>query len=532
MMTLSRWKLWAVGLALLFGILFSLPNVLPRDLRAKLPGFVPSQTLNLGLDLQGGVYLLYEVDTAALRREKTTNLVEDIRTNLDDAKIARTGLGEQSDGSVVVRITDPGQVGQAFTLLQKLARPDNTGQQSVTISRESDQRIRFSFSDSALKNQAQGAVTQSIQTILRRIDKLGTKEPSITQQGATRIVVQAPGEKDPAQLKKIIGTTAKMTFQMVDDTPLTEELIANPPPGREVLPAAPSDRFAKAYLVKKRAELTGAQLKTANGQIDPQTGHWVVAFSFKADGAKKFAEITSQNVGKKFAIVLDGVVITAPTIINPILTGDGIITGDFDQARADELGTLLQGGALPAPLKLQSEQTVGPGMGAEAIAAGVKSVVVGFVAIIVFIFLAYGFLFGGIAIASLVLNLLMMFGILSLTQSTLTLPGIAGLVLTLAVAVDASVLIYERIRDEERAGRTPIAAMETGFSRAIVSILDANITSLIAALILFLVGAGPVRGFAVTLTFGVFTSVFSALLLTQVLLGLWVRSRRPKKLPI
>lgn len=532
MMTLSRWKLWAVGLALVFGIVFTLPNLLPREVRESLPGFVPKQTLNLGLDLQGGVYLLYEVDTDALRKEKTINLVEDVRTTLDEASILKSGLGVQSDGSVAVRITNPDQVNEAYKQLQKLARPDSTGAQPVNISREADQRIRFSFSDAALKSQAQGAVTQSIQTILRRIDKLGTKEPSITQQGSTRIVVQAPGAKDPAELKKIIGTTAKMTFQMVDETPLTDELIANPPPGREVLPAAPNDKVARAYLVKKRAELTGAQLKTANGQIDPQTGQWVVAFGFKSDGAKKFGEVTRQNVGKKFAIVLDGVVITAPTIINPILTGDGIITGDFDQARANELGTLLQGGALPAPLKLLSEQSVGPEMGDEAIKAGKISVALGLVAIVAFIFLAYGALFGGVAIASLILNLLMMFGILSMTQSTLTLPGIAGLVLTLAVAVDASVLIYERIRDEERAGRTPISAMDTGFSRALVSIFDANITSLIAALILFWVGAGPVRGFAVTLSFGVFTSVFSAILVTQVLLGLWLRIARPKKLPI
>ncbi len=531
MMTLSRWKLWAVGLALVFGIVFTLPNLLPRTVRESLPGFVPKQTLNLGLDLQGGVYLLYEVDTDALRKEKTINLVEDVRTNLEDAKIAATGLGVRGDGVVTVRITDPTQVSAAFSALQKLTRPDSSGVQEVSMSKAQDQKLELSFSDTALRKQAQDAVAQTINTIRKRIDILGTKEPAITQQGSSRIVVQAPGEKDPAHLKAIIGKTAKMTFQMVDDNASVEEAAAGSlPPGTELLPS--SDGYAPAYVVKKRAVVTGAMLKRAGGTIDTQTGQPVVSFSFKSQGAQKFGEATTNNVGKRFAIVLDGNIISAPRINGPILGGDGIITGNFTVQSADDLATLLNGGALPAPLKLMSEQSVGPEMGDEAIKAGKISVALGLVAIVAFIFLAYGALFGGVAIASLVLNLLMMFGILSMTQSTLTLPGIAGLVLTLAVAVDASVLIYERIRDEERAGRTPMSALDTGFSRALVSIFDANITSLIAALILFSVGAGPVRGFAVTLSFGVFTSVFSAILVTQVLLGLWLRMARPKKLPI
>lgn len=531
MIALSRWKFWAVGLALLFGIVFSLPNLLPREVREGLPGGVPSQTLNLGLDLQGGVYLLYEVDTAALRKEKTTNLVEDVRTTLEDAKISQTALGVQSDGAVSVRITDAGQYDEAYKALQKLTRPDSSGVQEVSLNRAPDQRLRLSFSDAALNKQAQDAVGQTINTIRRRIDILGTKEPAITQQGNSRIVVQAPGEKDPAHLKSIIGKTAKMTFQMVDEGVSVEQAAQGAlPPGSELLPS--SDKYATAYVVKKRALVTGAMLKSAQGTIDTQTGQPVVAFSFKSAGAQKFGQATAANVGKKFAIVLDGTVISAPNIQGPILGGNGQITGNFTTESANDLATLLNGGALPAPLKLMSEQSVGPEMGDQAIRAGKISVVLGLVAIVVFIFLAYGFLFGGIAIASLIVNLLMMFGILSMTQSTLTLPGIAGLVLTLAVAVDASVLIYERIRDEERAGRTPIAAIDHGFSRALVSIYDANITSLIAALILFSVGAGPVRGFAVTLSFGVFTSVFSAILVTQVLLGLWLRAARPKKLPI
>ncbi|MDQ0463817.1 preprotein translocase subunit SecD [Caulobacter ginsengisoli] len=532
MMTLSRWKLWAVGLALVFGIVFSLPNLLPASVRASLPGFVPKQTLNLGLDLQGGVYLLYEVDTAALRKEKTTNLVEDVRSNLSDASIASTGLGVTSDGAVTVRISDPAQMDEAYKALQKLALPDSAGVQEVSLDRAADQRLKLSFSDSALRKQADDAVGQTINTIRRRIDLLGTKEPAITQQGSSRIVVQAPGEKNPDQLKKLIGTTAKMTFQLVDENASVEEALAGTlPPGSEVLPS--TDKSTGPFVVvKKRALVTGAMLKKATGTIDTQTGQAVVAFSFKAVGAQKFGQATIANVGKRFAIILDGNVISAPSINEPILGGNGQISGNFTVQSADELATLLNGGALPAPLKLMSEQSVGPEMGDEAIRAGKISVALGLVAIVAFIFLAYGALFGGVAIASLILNLLMMFGVLSMTQSTLTLPGIAGLVLTLAVAVDASVLIYERIRDEERAGRTPIAAMDTGFSRALVSIFDANITSLIAALILFSVGAGPVRGFAVTLSFGVFTSVFSAILVTQVLLGLWLRMTRPKKLPI
>jgi preprotein translocase subunit SecD len=532
MLTLSRWKVTVVILSVIFGIVFSLPNLLPQKTLDALPGWVPHQKLNLGLDLQGGSYLLYEVDTDALRAERLTNMVEDVRTTLRNEQIGFGELGE-SGGVVRVRIADASKVDQALAVLRKsIGAPlqGAIGGRDVAISKKDDQRLELAFVAEAAKADAAKAVDQSIETIRRRIDSLGTKEPIITRQGGNRIVIQAAGESDPARLQAVIGQTAKLTFQMVDDSVSAEDMVAGRvPPGVVILPGAQPGMPPIA--VAKRALVSGDDLVDASQQFDGQSGNAVVAFRFGGAGARKFGDATARNIGKRFAIILDGKYISAPTIQSAITGGSGQITGGFTPESANELALLLRSGALPAKLNLEEQRTVGAELGADAVKAGAISLAIGAAAMFVFIILAYG-LFGIFAALALVVNVLLIVGIMSMTQATLTFPGIAGLILTLAVAVDANVLIYERMRDEAAAGRSPMSAADTGFRRALVSIMDANITSLISAAIMFGFGSGPIKGFAWTLSIGVFTSLFTAILITQVLIGWWFKIARPKALPI
>jgi preprotein translocase subunit SecD len=527
MMQLSRWKVTIVVLATIFGLLFTLPNLLPQKTLDSLPGWVPAKRLNLGLDLQGGSYLMLEVDTNALVRERLTNVTEDVRTALRGENITFSGLG-LSGASVKVQITDPAQADRARTVVAKALHGPALGAPETFQIARNGQALSISFRDDALKAESGRAVDQSIEIIRRRIDELGTREPSITRQGSDRIVVQAPGESDPERLKRVIGQTAKLTFQMVDDTVSAAEAASGRiPPGSVLLPSD-EEQFV---LVKKRVLVSGDMLTNAQKGYD-QYGKASVDFRFDSQGAKRFASATTQNVGKRFAIVLDGKVISAPTIINPITGGSGQITGSYDVSSANDLAILLRAGALPAPLTVEEQRTVGAELGADAVQAGQTATLVAFAGVLVFMVLAYGFLFGGISVVALIVNGLLIIAAMSFTQATLSLPGIAGLILTLAMAVDANVLIYERMRDEVRAGHNALMAMNAGFQRAWVTIVDANLTTLIAAWIMFIFGAGPVRGFAWTLSIGVITSVFTAVLITQVLLAMWYRARRPKTLPI
>lgn len=533
MLSLPRWKILLVIVSVIFGVVFTAPNFMPEAMRDRLPSFLPNKALNLGLDLQGGSHLLLEVDTEALRAEKLTNLVEDVRTQLTQEQIGFTGLAAVN-GEVTVRITDQSQFAAAARVLRtSVGAPlaGVAGGRDVTITTESaDQRIRLRFVSEAIDAQASQAVAQSIEIIRRRIDELGTKEPNIMRQGSNRIVVQAPGESDPERLKDIIGQTAKLTFQMVDDTvSLAEAQAGRLPPGSQILQSEESSE--PAVVVRRRALVTGEMLTDAQQSFDQQTAQPVVTFRFNGQGARRFGDATAQNIGKRFAIVLDNKVISAPVIQGAITGGSGQISGNFTPESANDLAVLLRAGALPAPLKVEEQRTVGAELGADAIRAGAVSLAIGAVAMLAFIVLAYG-LFGVFAAIALVVNVFLIIGIMSWTQATLTFPGIAGLILTLAVAVDANVIIYERIRDEAHAGRTPIMALEHGYSRALVSIIDANVTSLISAAIMFSFGSGVIRGFAWTLSVGVFTSVFTAVIFTQVLIGLWLRAKKPKSLPI
>ncbi len=531
MMNLARWKVILVLLATVLGLLFTLPNLLPSQVRDSLPGFLPKNTLHLGLDLQGGSYLLYSVDTAALRTERLTNIAEDVRAILKEKQIAITDLASLN-GEVGLRITDATQVGDALNAIRRAIGVVAAGQQrEVVVDTAPDQRIRITLDPAGFDAEAAKAVDQNIEVIRRRIDQMGTKEPDISRQGKDRIVIQAAGESDPDRLKLIIGQTAKLTFQMVDETADPADVAAGRvPPGDEVL--ASTDGIAPSYLVKRRAAITGEMLTNAQTGFDQQTGSPDVQFRMNGQGSTKFANITRENIGKRFAIVLDRKIISAPVIQGVIPGGSGNITGRFTTETANDLSVLLRAGALPAPMKVEEQRTVGAELGADAIHAGTLSAVVGLAATMVFMLLIYGGLFGGISLIALAVNALMIIGVMSFSQVTLTLPGIAGLILTLAVAVDANVLIYERMRDELRGGRTLIASMEAGFSRAWGTIFDANMTHIFSAGIMFMLGAGTVKGFAWTLFIGVLTTVFSAILVTQVLLAWWFRTARPKTLPI
>lgn len=529
MIQLSRWKVTLVVLSLLVGLLLAFPNVLTPAQREALPGWMPKQGLNLGLDLQGGSYLLLEVDVPAMREKRVTNLVEDVRTTLAEQKIPIGSLQREA-GGVVVTVGEGAQYDAALTALRNLAMTGAPqGQSDRVVTRLSDNRIRFAFTDAALAAMGATAVDQSIEVVRRRIDSTGTKEISITRQGADRIVVQAPGESDPSALERVIGQTAQLTFQMVDvsSTGLQDAMAGRVPPDSELLVG----EDGTPYLVKKRVLVSGENLTRAGVGSD-QNGRPAIDFRFDGQGARRFGEATAQNIGKPFAIILDGKVISAPTIQGAIAGGTGQITGNFTIQSASELVNLLNGGALPAPLKVEERRVVGAELGADAIKAGQVSTAVGAAIIVLFMILSYGFLFGGVSVLGLMLNGILIVAAMSLFQATLTLPGIAGLVLTFAVAVDANVLIYERMRDEARAGRSVIASMDAGFNKAMGTIIDANLTTLVAALIMFAFGAGPVRGFAWTLTIGVFTSMFSSVMVAQVLLGYWLKIAKPKKLPI
>ena len=529
MIRLPRWKVIACIIAVLFGAMFSLPNVLPPAALAQVPAWLPHQKINLGLDLQGGAHLLFEVDTVELKAERLTALTEDARTNLQDKHIQFSGLAAAGD-AVSVRITDPTQMDTALKALQGLGQPlpNGVGGRDVTVTQGADQHIVLTISSQAMAQEAVLAVSQSIETIRRRVDAMGTREPTIIRQGTDRIVVEAPGESDPERLRTVIGQTAKLTFQMVDDSVSADDMAAKRvPPGSELLPEEGPET---QLMVRRKALVSGDMLVAASQGFD-QYGKPSINFRFNSQGARRFADATIQNVNKRFAIVLDNKIISAPTIQTPITGGSGEITGNFSVESANDLALLLRSGALPAPLKLIDQRTVSAALGQDSILKGQISLAIGAAAIFVFIIAAYG-LFGVFAAIALLINGLMLVAALSMTQATLTLPGIAGLVLTLAVAIDANVLIYERMRDESRSGRSLMASIEHGYSLAYPSIADANITSLIAALIMFQFGSGPVRGFAWTLSIGVLTSVFTAILVTQVLIGWWFRLARPKKLPI
>src|SRR6476660_1551190 len=488
----------------------------------------------LGLDLQGGSHILLEVDSAAVRKEKLEVVRDDVRRVLRDARVGYTGLVIRGT-SVEVRIREGSNFDQAVDKLRELSQPlggilNTTGQRSLDVRTEPGNLVRLTVTEPALVERIRQSVEQSIQIIERRVNELGTVEPLIQRQGADRILVQVPGLQDPTELKRILGKTAKMEFRMVDPTVSPDQAQSGRVPADSEL--LMSEQTPKVpYVIKRQVLVSGSDLTDAQPGFDQRTNEPIVNFKFNSSGSRKFALATSENVGQPFAIVLDGKVISAPVIREPITGGQGQISGSFTVQAANELALLLRAGALPAPLTVIEERTVGPGLGQDSIEKGELAAYIGSILVIVFMLLTYR-LFGVFANIAVAINVAMIFGILSLLNATLTLPGVAGIVLTVGIAVDSNVLIYERIREELRGGRTAITAIDAGFKRALSTILDSNITTFIAAAVLFYIGTGPVRGFAVTLGTGIITTVFTAFTLTRLIVAGWVRWKRPQTVPI
>lgn len=524
MLHFSRLKTAFVVTVCVIGVILCIPNLAA----APLPWLAWRQ-VNLGLDLRGGSYLLMQVDMAAVTKERLDDLLDTVRHALLGANIGYQNLVVQPPQQhVVFRLRDPSQHEQAVRVVrQAVASNTAGGRADVDITATSDGQVVLALSAVAMTERAAAAVQQSIEIVRRRIDETGVVDPQIARQGQDRIVVQLPGISDPERIKQLLGKTAKMTFHLLDENANANAAAA--PPGVEFLPM--QDNPQNKIAVRKRIEVDGADLTDAQPGQNPQTGEWVVNFTFDSAGARRFADVTRANVGKPFAIVLDNKVISAPVIREPIVGGRGQISGRFDARSATDLALLLRAGALPAPLTVVEERTVGPELGADSIRAGAISLGVGFLLVIGFMGTFYG-LFGWIANLALVVNLVLMLGILSLLQATLTLPGMAGILLTLGMAVDANILINERIREETRNGRTPIAAMEAGFKRAFGTIIDSNATALLAHVMLFIFGTGAVRGFALTITIGIVTSLFTATMLARMLMVRWYASFRPALLPV
>jgi preprotein translocase subunit SecD len=529
MLYISKWKATAILLTALICCLLAVPNFFPESTVKRWPAWAQRHIV-LGLDLQGGSHILLEVDANDVRRQKLLALQDDVRRVLREARIGLTRAPVVRGNSVEVIIRE-NDLQQGLTKLRELSQPlsgflGSTGQRSLDVENVGGGLVRLTVTEPALLERVRQVVDQSVEIIGKRVNQLGLVEPSIQRQGNDRILVQVPGLGDPQQLLDILGKTAKLTFRLVDTSvPVEQALQGRPPPESDIVYGSKAEN-RQPYLLEKRVIVSGDELTDAQPGFDQRTSEPIVSFKFNTSGARKFAQVTQENVGRPFAIVLDDEVISAPVIREPILGGSGQISGSFTVESANNLAILLRAGALPAKLTV-IEQRVGQ----DSIEKGKHASYFGAALVAVFMIVTYG-LFGVFATIAVAINVGMIFGILSLLNATLTLPGIIGIVLTIGIAVDSNVLIYERIREEVRTGRTPITAIDAGFSRALATILDSNITTFIAAAVLFFFGSGPVRGFAVTLGIGIVTTVFTAFTLTRLIVAWWVRWARPRQLAI
>ena len=534
MLYFSRWKALATLLTALFICALAAPNFLPEKTLRSLPKWAQRHIV-LGLDLQGGSHILLEVDINDVRKQKAELLRDDVRNSLRNARVGYTGLTIR-DLSVEVRIREESDFQAALTKLRELSQPlggllSTTGQRSVEVVDAGNRVIRLTITPPAITERVRQVVEQAIQIVERRINEIGTVEPLIQRQGADRILVQVPGVDNPTRILDLLGRTAKLTFRLVDPSVSPEQALQGRVPPESDLLYGPQKDGKPPYVIEKRIMVTGEELTDAQPGFDQRTSEPIVSFKFNINGARRFAQVTQENVGRPFAIVLDNEVISAPVIREPILGGSGQISGNFTIEQANDLAVLLRAGALPARLTPIEQRVVGAGLGQDSITNGTRAAYLGAALVVLSMFLIYG-KFGLVANVAVAINVAMIFGVLSLLNATLTLPGIIGVVLTIGIAVDSNVLIYERIREEVRSGRTAIAAIDAGFTRALATILDSNITTFIAAAVLFFIGTGPVRGFAVTLGIGIITTVFTAFTLTRLIVSWWVRWARPTRLVI
>ena len=534
MLYFSRWKSIAIWLVVLAGVILASPNMIPQSTLDRLPDWLPKQQMTLGLDLQGGSHILLQIDQQDLIDERLTTARDDIRNLLREARIGYTGL-TGSGRYVQVRIRDAETVAAARTALASLTEPVSSGLfgtgvvTEMELSEPEPGLLRYTLTDSGISYRRSTALAQSIEVVGRRINELGTTEPTVQRQGDDRILVQVPGLQDPQRLKDLLGQTAKLTFQMVDQSvPVQEAINGRPPAGSSVLYS--NDDPPVPYLIEDRIIISGENLVDAQATFDQRTQEPVVSFRFDRQGATRFGQVTQQNVSRLFAIILDNQVISAPQIREPILGGSGQISGNFDVQSANDLAVLLRAGALPATLTIIEERTVGPSLGADSIAAGEIASAVGALLVIVTMFLVYGRL-GLIANIALGANIALIVAVLTMLGATLTLPGIAGIVLTMGMAVDSNVIIFERVREERAQGRSLVQSFDSGFQRALATVVDANLTTFMVAVILFYMGTGPVRGFAVTLGIGIITTVFTAYTLTRWMVAVWLRRSKPTEFP-
>ncbi|SUZ33161.1 hypothetical protein ROE7235_02929 [Roseibaca ekhonensis] len=500
---------------------------------AAWPGFLPSFLVNLGLDLRGGAHLLAEVQVADVYADRVDALWPSVRDRLREERDTVGAVRRMSTddvGELRVQLGNPAAIDQAAGFVRELAQPTQSltgfGAANDLEVRVEGEELVVTLSEAERMATDERTMRTSLEIIRRRVDEAGTREPSIQRQGEDRILIQVPGIGSADELKALIGTTARLTFHPV--VGVTSDPDEVPGPRNAIYPSL--DAPGTFYEVEQTPVVTGDQLVDASAAMD-QNNRPAVNFRFNAQGGRAFGLYTAENIGSPFAIVLDGEVVSAPTIQSHIPGGSGIITGRFTVEESTQLAVLLRSGALPAEMEFLEERTVGPELGQDSIDAGRIAAIVAMGAVLVFMLASYG-IFGVIANIALLLNVAMIFALLSLIGATLTLPGIAGIVLTIGMAVDATVLIFERIREEMRTAKGPARAIELGYEKALSAILDANITTFLTALILFAMGSGPVRGFAVTLGLGIITSVFTALLVTRVMMVMYFERRRPKTLAI
>ncbi|MBB2971037.1 protein translocase subunit SecD [Mesorhizobium sp. RMAD-H1] len=527
-MRTSKWVVATYIFIVVMGVLLALPNLLTQQQLASLPGWFPKKQVTLGLDLRGGSYLVLEVDAESLKKDRLRSMLDDARSKLRAERIQPQSVRIVGD-AVVVTIADADQRSRAETALRELVTPVGNPTFGTTANdidvTDSGNQVRLTLTEAGMTYRLDSALQQSLEIIRQRVDQVGVAEPSIQRVGSDRIVVQLPGLQDPAQLRQLLGSTAKMTFHMVADANPNDP----PPPGVSILPDAKDPNIK--YPIEDQVALDGERLTDARAGFDPNTNEPIVSFRFDSVGARQFADITSRNVGRPFAIVLDNKVLSAPVIREPITGGSGQISGSFTVEDTVVLSALLRAGALPAPLTVIEERTVGPDLGADAIKMGLYTGIAGFVLVALFIVALYGF-WGMIANLALLLHTVFTFSALSLIGATLTLPGIAGIILGIGIAVDANVLINERIKEETRKGLNAMPALDKGFRSAYATIVDANVTTLIATGLLFLFGTGPVRGFAITMMLGIAISMFSDVTLVRMMMAWIVRRRKLKKLEI
>jgi len=545
MLQFSRFQTAGILLLVLLGALFAAPNLMSEATRNSLPGFMPKTTINLGLDLQGGSYLLLGVDTSKVIDDRMKATMGDIRREMRPSSAAnreRVAIGsltyDEKNNVISFRPANASDLDEAEKRIRATTRDSvggglGLGLRTYTVTPQDDGRITIAMTPEAEQYYANEAVSDSVEVVRRRIDPAGNKEVLIAPQGADRIVVQVPGDNDPEALKALINRTGQLSFHRADPSVSAEDVQAGLlPPGRIYVPFAALEGSGRGGLVLyEDAEVTGDMVQTASAGPNPDGSGFQINFSFDQRGARRFGDYTRNNIGAVFAIVLDNEIISAPTIQSAITGGSGRITGNFTAQEAAQTSLLIRSGALPAELTTLDTRSVSASLGADSVKAGTEALLLGFFAVIIYMILSYG-RFGIYADIALLANVILIAGALSLMGSTLTLPGIAGIVLTIGMAVDANVLIFERIREEMLSGKTPIKAAEIGYDKARSAIIDANITTFLAALIMFQLGSGPVRGFAITLAVGVVTSVFTAYVLTRLFAGGYLLAKRPKELKL